>query len=295
MTSTGEALLAAATAAPKSVEPRLVYADWLDEQPDWEECTRCKGTGITERYDDGNSCEDCKGDKGRALGRHARAEFIKTQIAIDAYPDLAGCTECSARWCPVCGDCKCPDPEDRMDYPGCPLHARESRHGRMDDWKTKEAELLKKWWPWWGLELSRPWFRPAGHNGWSPNGYAGGEVYFAEHMPSVYGGGFRATYRRGFVEKVSCEYPTWVKLAGGVNRWGRFDETCGVRKHTPLREVEITHWTEDYRRSITDLYNTVTGSDLSPHVGPPWVMMMQIIWEGLTFSIRFDGGPRPGE
>lgn len=34
----------------------------------------------------------------------------------------------SAGWCPVHGDCRCPNREDEMNDPACPLHAPESTH-----------------------------------------------------------------------------------------------------------------------------------------------------------------------
>lgn len=37
------------------------------------------------------------------------------------------CTGVAAFWCPVHGDCSCPDILDRND-PGCPLHATDSTH-----------------------------------------------------------------------------------------------------------------------------------------------------------------------
>lgn len=39
------------------------------------------------------------------------------------------CTGTSAQWCPVCGDCKCPDRElGDLNGPGCPLHSNSSDH-----------------------------------------------------------------------------------------------------------------------------------------------------------------------
>jgi hypothetical protein len=40
-----------------------------------------------------------------------------------------GCTELTASWCPIHGDCACPDREDRMDDPACSLHSATSSHG----------------------------------------------------------------------------------------------------------------------------------------------------------------------
>lgn len=63
------------------------------------------------------------------------------------------CTEVSARWCPLCGDCCCPtnsggepvdweelrwrgDPDQcalAMNGEECPLHSSTSHHGEFDD------------------------------------------------------------------------------------------------------------------------------------------------------------------
>lgn len=42
--------------------------------------------------------------------------------------DPVQCTGVSAVWCPVCGDCTCPDREHSMDDLNCPLHGERSRH-----------------------------------------------------------------------------------------------------------------------------------------------------------------------
>ena len=41
------------------------------------------------------------------------------------------CTGVSAAWCPVCGDCKCPDREQDLDDPRCPLHGSASDHASL--------------------------------------------------------------------------------------------------------------------------------------------------------------------
>ena len=39
------------------------------------------------------------------------------------------CTGLAASWCPVCGDCKCPDRElGDINDPDCPLHNNSSDH-----------------------------------------------------------------------------------------------------------------------------------------------------------------------
>ena len=49
-----------------------------------------------------------------------------------AEPDLSvECTPATARWCPVCGTCKCRRDGlgGDLSSPACPLHAAESPHG----------------------------------------------------------------------------------------------------------------------------------------------------------------------
>lgn len=38
------------------------------------------------------------------------------------------CTGLAAAWCPVHGDCSCPERESAMDNPHCPLHRAASSH-----------------------------------------------------------------------------------------------------------------------------------------------------------------------
>lgn len=57
---------------------------------------------------------------------------------IDARGRMIECTGVSARWCPLCGDCNCPELNDgggwaSLDSPDCPLHAPESRHAEDAD------------------------------------------------------------------------------------------------------------------------------------------------------------------
>lgn len=38
------------------------------------------------------------------------------------------CTGLSATWCPIHGDCECPEPAEGLDDPWCPLHGSRSLH-----------------------------------------------------------------------------------------------------------------------------------------------------------------------
>lgn len=47
------------------------------------------------------------------------------------------CTGVAASWCPVHGDCTCPEPETptaskSFDDPSCPLHSSSSSHADVD-------------------------------------------------------------------------------------------------------------------------------------------------------------------
>ena len=41
------------------------------------------------------------------------------------------CTGLTAIWCPVHGDCRCPNRAQAMDDPECPLHSSDSDHGAL--------------------------------------------------------------------------------------------------------------------------------------------------------------------
>ena len=99
--------------------PRLVFADWLDEQPSTVPCAECNGSGVPfikpirhnmweERQPDGTirrfskiprpdyrirRCESCGGSGSVSNGNAERAEFIRLQIEL-----AAGCDPC-----PKCG------------------------------------------------------------------------------------------------------------------------------------------------------------------------------------------------
>jgi uncharacterized protein (TIGR02996 family) len=101
------AYLRAICEAPFDDGPRLVWADRLDE-----------------------------------LGECAWAEFVRVQVALAANPGLEHCTEASANWCPTCGDCRCPEPEESKCDEACPLHRPDSPHGEYAELRRRERELL---------------------------------------------------------------------------------------------------------------------------------------------------------
>jgi uncharacterized protein (TIGR02996 family) len=166
--------------------PRLIFADWLEEH-----------------------------------GAAERAEFIRVQCELarlecvlsSPFPDQAECTGASANWCPVCGDCCCPRPEDAKNDPRCPLHAPMSRHGDDDsvnalakDLRGRERKIL---------------------HGPARIDLAGADAPFALRPPVdaaaldfawVLGGPAtaRATFRRGFVAALECAAEDFFRRADAL-------------------------------------------------------------------------------
>lgn len=89
--SDGDALLRAILAHPEEDTPRLVYADWLDEQPTLNgSCPKCKGDGIVRGLREKPHAPDfgwweCQPCRGRGsisdTSDRDRAELIRYQIA----------------------------------------------------------------------------------------------------------------------------------------------------------------------------------------------------------------------
>lgn len=102
MSDDGPALLRAILEAPADDAPRLVYADWLEENAGGIECPRCHGqgtVGVSFLYKKGDplavehkvphGCTDCGGTGRIPNGFAERAEFIRVQIEL-AKPDPCG-------------------------------------------------------------------------------------------------------------------------------------------------------------------------------------------------------------
>lgn len=82
--TTQSALLAAIRANPADDAPRLIYADWLDENATMDEkCHRCGGDGTIENDSTGReyTCPNCNGNRVSLKGNRfaERAEFIRRQ------------------------------------------------------------------------------------------------------------------------------------------------------------------------------------------------------------------------
>lgn len=88
------ALLAAILADPEDDTPRLVFADWLDENESSVTCERCGGTGCTfcggedrDYHSSCNECNRCGGSGFVSNGYAARAEFIRVQCELATFDD----------------------------------------------------------------------------------------------------------------------------------------------------------------------------------------------------------------
>ena len=55
-------------------------------------------------------------------------ESIKGRLRAWPNSDDVRCTGIAAGWCPIHGDCTCPEPENCLDDPNCPLHSFDSLH-----------------------------------------------------------------------------------------------------------------------------------------------------------------------
>lgn len=177
---------------PEDDTPRLVYADWCDEH-----------------------------------GEPGRAEFIRAQVGVARHeaelarrhPDQDLCTEVCASWCPVCGDCCCPDPESSMDWPACPLHAPTSRHNSDESLRAVAAELASRAVALFHTADSWAWCDVAGMR-FNHACVDKPEMRSRDHPWAV--------FRRGFVERVEMTLTDYDRHAGAVFA------------SYPVREVALT-------------------------------------------------------
>lgn len=168
-TTLSQAILDDILANPADDTPRLVYADLLEEQGDsaHAEFIRCQI-------------------------RLARCAAEKTSL-LNEETDWAACSSISASWCPVCGDCVCPYPEDEQCDPKCPLHNRASRHCCLEE-LTLEIERLRER----EAELLSIGSQAKGFNDIFPG----------------YVGAWR--FRRGFVAEIEMACEPFVEHAGAL-------------------------------------------------------------------------------
>jgi uncharacterized protein (TIGR02996 family) len=208
MTTDELALLAAVLADPGDATPRLVYADWLDEHAGFEECTRCKDRGaVGWDYVNGMgnppkvyTCPECTapGYQPKPDGRAARAEFIRVQC------ELAGLRE------PPIG------------FKGCVQCDRATDYGeelcRYHDLRRREGELLGEHWPAWAGPILCRWHCD--------------DLWPAKPTPTPC-----ISFRRGFVERITCD---WRTLAGGA--CGRCEGTGEIEAADPASGRTTGEW-----------------------------------------------------
>lgn len=192
--------LAEILAHPEDDGPRLVYADWLDEQDVPVACGRCVGEGrepaILAVGGFGTMrCTRCDG-KGVVPGLLAdRAEFIRVQCELARIPSRP--------------DCTCPD-NNAPHHLDCPDRTWVLRYlARYDTLRRRDGELLDKH----GLDWVLPLARALGVS--EEAGHYKGNRYHAigTHRLNLPQTAIDLVWRRGFVARVSL---TMEALMGGV-------------------------------------------------------------------------------
>jgi uncharacterized protein (TIGR02996 family) len=180
------ALLAAILGSPGDDAPRLVYADWLDENAGAVPCPECRGPtppsacdgrpiagsgsvdpAISLRWQAHRRgvCRTCLGRGTVPDGRAARAAFIRVQCELANTPDHFR----------VGGGA-----DDVVDNP------------RFFDLRRRERELLAAHEPRWLQEILVPEWLPASAIHWE--------------------------WRRGFIEMIACEAAVWLAHGDAVRR-----------------------------------------------------------------------------
>lgn len=192
----GDSLLKAVLANPADDLPRLVLADWLEENAKEMECGECEGQAVRQYpyLPTGtlSACLNCGGAGRISDGRRERAEFVRLQLE-------------SANW----GDEQGTDPEAT---PNAAMIGYDGRRTtRHDLWRQRERELTLL------IDYRARWFPEAG--GWFLwNGGAPAEA--AAPVASV---------RRGFIDEVMCTLADWCGgecgCCGGTGIDER-DEVC---------------------------------------------------------------------
>ncbi len=186
------AFIANILASPKDDIVRVVFADWLDDDR----------------------------DPDRAVFIRIQVERHRLEQRIKAHQKVGHmCESVSATWCPVCGDCCCPDREVSMNDPHCPLHLNTSLHAgckaAYEDLlilKRRERELLTS-------EAAQRWLElPVEVVGTSIDMTDG--VLRADTLTKDKQIGIRFEFARGFVSKVTTGVMSFI---------GRGCERCWSR------------------------------------------------------------------
>lgn len=80
----------------------------------------------------GEATKGCYGDGMGAATDSMSVAALRAEaqrlLRLADQREAGECTGLAAAWCPLHGDCRCPDRSSAMDDPGCPLHAPDSTH-----------------------------------------------------------------------------------------------------------------------------------------------------------------------
>lgn len=106
-------LLAAIRENPGEDAPRLVWADWLEENARTAACEACKGCGKIGIGNNGNpymtTCDECHGTGRVSDGRAELAAFVRVQCELAARDDeRCRCRECQPTGQHTNGPCRSP-------------------------------------------------------------------------------------------------------------------------------------------------------------------------------------------
>lgn len=189
-------LLNTIIANPEDDAPRLVYADWLDENDGTEECTKCSGEGWlhtlyrlaemdkNEHCSTSARCEVCDG-KGLHTNRFAElAEFIRVQC------ELANASGCDL----MTGGKNC----DEFNKKLSPYKTQLICHkcNRIEWLKRRQEQLLG--------------FAPGGGSMRQYNW----KEWFGNAINFIHRSGRKEDvlkmFRRGFVEQIACTMSDWM-------------------------------------------------------------------------------------
>lgn len=218
----GEGLLAAVVAAPDDDTPRLVFADWLDEQDATQVCPECGGRCGEDKYpaDDPTNrlmhgshwypCSRCSGRGYVPSSAAARAEFIRLQVKAARLPKYVGeCKVCHAT----------PDEDGWINHgKGCYTQSEDGGGSEGADENPELIDIGKRL-----NVLSAQYVRDCGP--WS-----------REFIRGVLGpnwlqrsAAWQWWWSRGFIEHVELPYADWRKYADDI------------RDTQPIRRVTLTN------------------------------------------------------
>jgi uncharacterized protein (TIGR02996 family) len=195
-----DALLAAICAEPKEDTPRLVYADWLDENAGTVPCPTCNRQGRTpgrQPWVAFSQCSACDGSTCVSDGRKERAEFIRVQVELARLPET----------------------DEEYNALG---HA-----GRVMDVMDRQRELRRR-----EGELLR-----AHDDDWLPEWINGGttDVSVVEGRVELLETAAFAMFSRGFISRITCSWTDWLAHADAI----RAAQPVERVKLTTIVEFEI--------------------------------------------------------